>query len=227
MPLEVTLKHSFAILGHLVKRLSFRFLKDGLVRKLLRKTLKGGLFLQHTKFSSWLIGADSTKVNIDARKKELIADVRDSFNHCYGKFWVLYSITSTEIEVENITMLQELIFFTQSSSWNTACHGISALISPKRVTFPILCADRQVRVFKNEFLSVTNDRSSNPLCKWTWLHACEKAFSIWQWTELHIAKNWLWNKAFAHEHAWSQVYLHNRFEDPSFVYLNTEIYFSI
>ena len=40
--------HTFDILGHLVKKLSLRFWKDGLVTKLPRATCKEGLFLEHT-----------------------------------------------------------------------------------------------------------------------------------------------------------------------------------
>ena len=37
-------KHTFDIFGHLVKEMSYRFLKDGLAPKLLRETWKGVLF---------------------------------------------------------------------------------------------------------------------------------------------------------------------------------------
>ena len=45
---DLKCKHTFDIFGHLVKKVSLIFFKDGLVTKLLEETCKGGLILQHT-----------------------------------------------------------------------------------------------------------------------------------------------------------------------------------
>ncbi len=46
-PFCLSRSHTFDIFGHLVKKLFLRFLKDGLVTKLLRETCKGGVIFKY------------------------------------------------------------------------------------------------------------------------------------------------------------------------------------